>query len=322
MANISSLLIIEEAQKRGWRYEFVNEDHSSLVYIQPRDKEAKLFKSSVTVRDSALGYRVTDDKYLTCLVLQTVGLPTPPAAVATTAQDIVNFCSVNGVSVVKPAAEDHGYGVTINVDEASAARALQTAKEATGEGRIIVQKMLHGNDHRFLVVGDAVFVARRRAPIIVGDGIHTIAELVEQLNADPMRGDAHDKPLTKVFLEDVLVYTKMSAPDVPEEGQEVQLLGTANLSTGGWAEDLTDTAHQSLKDIALDATKHLGLCVCGVDIICDDVTKSADEQEVGIIEMNVSPGIRMHHFPSKGASHNVAGAILDAVFGEGMQHGS
>lgn len=308
--------MIEEAGRRGWHYELLNESHSSLVYIQPPGKAAKLFKSSVTMRDSALGYRLTDDKYLSYLVLQSINQPVPITAVVESAQDVGDFVDTNGLSVIKPATEDHGIGVTVNVDVTAAERAFMVARQATGDERIIAQKMLNGQDHRFLVVGDQVFVAQRQAPVVTGDGIKTLSELVEILNADPMRGDGHDEALTKVLIDDVLDYTQKSMSYVPELGEEVRLLGTANLSRGGWAEDLTDVAHESLKDVARQAVTELGLCVCGVDIICEDVTKPVHEQEVGIIEMNVSPGIRMHHFPSKGTSHNVAGAILDAIFGE------
>ena len=314
MLNISSRLIIEEAQRRGWKTELVNEDHSSLVYIQPPNKAPRLFKSSVTVRDSALGYRITDDKYLTYLLLRSFGLPVPPTALVTTEQDVIDFYTHYGSTVVKPAAEDHGTGVTVGVDASSAVRALEVARQGDNECRAITQKMLRGEDHRFLVVGKAVFVARRHAPSVVGNGVKTLAELVADLNRERMEGDGRRRPLVQIPIENAVEYTKLSADIVPRAGEGIKLLGTANLSKGGWAEDLTDVAHESLKAVARRAADLMGVCVCGVDILCDDVTKSADDQEVGIIEMNVSPGIRMHHFAVKGAPHNAAGANLDAVF--------
>jgi cyanophycin synthetase len=58
----------------------------------------------------------------------------------------------------------------------------------------------------------------------------------------------------------------------------------------------------------------VGLDICGVDVVCDDVKLSLEEQGGGIIEINAAPGLRMHLQPSFGKARAVGEAIIDNMF--------
>ncbi|MGE5309984.1 MAG: hypothetical protein ACM3JF_02825 [Sphaerimonospora mesophila] len=312
---ISSRLIADAARARGWTVSYYDDSFSSLVKITPPGRETKIFRSTVTMKDSYVGSSITDNKYETFLVLKDASLPVPDT-ILYDVETINDFLHTHGQLVIKPASTDHGDGVTVNVCSAEqAVAAFEYAKQYTQKERdIIVQCQLAGSDHRLLVVGDSVFVARRQKPTVTGDGSHTIRELVAIKNEDPKRAEGHLAPLSRIDIQKVEQFLEESVDVVPTAGQTITILGTSNLSTGGEAVELTAIAHDSFKDMARRAARMLGLRVCAIDVMCTDITLPVDSQETGIIEMNVVPGIRMHHFPSEGKPVDAAGAILDEVF--------
>jgi cyanophycin synthetase len=95
------------------------------------------------------------------------------------------------------------------------------------------------------------------------------------------------------------------------------LRNNANLSTGGSATDVTDDVHPEVAARAIDAAGMIGLHVCGVDIVCENIMRPLEEQNGGIIEVNAAPGLRMHLNPSYGKGRNIGAAVMDLMFGHG-----
>ncbi len=313
---ISSQLIADAAKERNWEVRFFDDSFSSLVKITPPGQQSKIFRSTVTMEDSYVGGSVTNNKYETYLVLSDQGLPVPDT-ILYSEDAIVPFLAQHETVVVKPASTDHGDGITINLHgvEDLVAAVTYARQYTQKENDVLVQAQLPGSDHRMLVVGESVFIARRQKPTIMGDGIHTVRELVELKNQDPRRGESHSQPLSLIDIERVEKFVGDVIDSVLPEGDVLEILGTSNLSAGGESVELTAVAHESFKQLARDAAQTLRLRVCAVDIMCEDITQPVESQPAGIIEMNVLPGIRMHHFPSEGEPVDVAGAILDEVFG-------
>jgi len=106
----------------------------------------------------------------------------------------------------------------------------------------------------------------------------------------------------------------LTLDSIPQKGQIVQVVGNANLSTGGQAIDVTDEVHPTVREIAESAAKAINLDIAGVDFISRDISKPFDAKTSAIIEVNAAPGIRMHHFPSKGKSRDVGKAVVEYLF--------
>lgn len=312
---ISSRLIAEAAERRGWAVEYVDPAYTSLVRITPPGRPGKFFKSSVTEHESFIGGYIAANKYISYVVLSSAGCPVPMTWLSS---DDSFVPDTSKTYVVKPATANHGDGVHVNLRTKEAVdAAIQQASCYDKAGEVVVQEQLGGSDHRFLVVGDEVFVVKRSPPIATGDGISTVKQLVEELNRDPMRGEGREGVLNRILIEDVEAYIgSEKLASIPANGETVQLLGTSNVGRGGSTENLTETTHQSLKNLALKVARLLGTSVCGVDIMCEDSAKAVTEQACGIIEVNLSPGIRMHHRPSIGTPVNIADKILDVSFKE------
>jgi cyanophycin synthetase len=148
-----------------------------------------------------------------------------------------------------------------------------------------------------------------------------VKELVAEVNSAPDRGEEHEKPLTKIVIDEVARYVLnrqgLTPSSVPAAGKTVWLRDNANLSTGGTAIDVTDQVNPQLADTVVRAVRLVGLDVAGVDLVCKDVTEPLLPRSGAIIEINAAPGIRMHHYPVAGESRDVADAILSSMFPPG-----
>jgi cyanophycin synthetase len=187
---------------------------------------------------------------------------------------------------------------------------------------VIVETYLHGDDHRLLVINGELIAATRRTPgRVIGDGTHSVRDLVERVNQDPRRGVGHEKVMTRIELDAqadmMLARQNLGVDSVPTAGQIVLLRSTANLSTGGTATDVTDIIHPDNRDMAVRAVTAIGLDVGGVDFLCPDIAESYKTVGGGICEVNAAPGFRMHVAPSEGAPRDAAGPVIDMLFPPG-----
>jgi len=254
-------------------------------------------------------------------LLLAAGVPVPIGRPAKDLEDAWQIALSIGLPiVVKPQDGNQGKGVTVNIVERELFN--QAYETAARYGEVLVEKFLPGSDYRLLVVGNKlVAAARREPPLVVGDGIHTVKELVDQVNADPRRGDGHSTSLTKIKF-DVIAIARLKLQDmepnsVPEKGRRVILRNNANLSTGGTATDVTDDVHAEVAARVVVAAQMVGVDVCGVDVVCESVLKPLEEQNGGIVEVNAAPGLRMHISPSFGKGRNVGKAIIDYMYPNG-----
>jgi cyanophycin synthetase len=272
---------------------------------------------------SAIAEAIAQDKELSKRLLHAAGVPVPRGRAVRDADDAWKAAQEVGLPVVvKPLDGNQGKGVTVNIlNEAHLRAAYAVATEF--RDTVLVERYLPGNDFRLLVVGDKlVAAARRDPPKVVGDGVHTVAQLVDLVNADPRRGDGHATSLTKIRFDDIargcLRSQGFEADAVPQKGQRVNLRNNANLSTGGSATDVTDDVHPDVAARAVTAAHMVGLHICGVDLVCDSILRPIEEQGGGVVEVNAAPGLRMHLSPSFGKGRPVGEAIMSSLFKNGQ----
>jgi cyanophycin synthetase len=193
---------------------------------------------------------------------------------------------------------------------------------------VVVERQLPGRDYRVLVVdGEIVAAAERVAAHVVGDGEHTVAELIELTNADPRRGEGHSRVLTRLQVDEVvtgvLERQDCTLDTVPGAGREVWLRDNANLSTGGTSRDVTDRLHPDVRRLCLRVAALISLDIAGIDLKLPDITEPlppiVDPEQVtaGVIEVNAVPGLRMHLAPVQGRAREVGDAIVRAMFPAG-----
>ncbi|PXW99552.1 cyanophycin synthetase [Sphaerotilus hippei] len=310
--------IVDAAVARGIPYRRLTQ--GSLVQFGWGSRQRRIQAAEVDTT-SAVAESIAQDKDLTKRLLRAAGAPVPFGRPVSDPDDAWAAALEVGLPVVvKPQDGNQGKGVTVNiVDRAHLDLAYQAAAEI---GEVMVEKYLPGSDFRMLVVGDRlVAAARRDPPQVSGDGVHTVRELVDQVNADPRRGSGHATSLTRIRFDDIaiarLAMQGLKPESVPSKGQRVILRNNANLSTGGSATDVTDDVHPEVAARAVAAAQMVGLHICGVDIVCESVLRPLEAQSGGIVEVNAAPGLRMHLAPSYGKGRPVGEAIIQNLFAHG-----
>ncbi len=315
----STRAIFEEAKKRN--IPVTRLGCESLIQLG-YGRHSRRIAASLSDKASCIAVDIAGSKHMTKQILEENKIPVPKGDIAYTVETAISIAEEIGYPVVvKPYNANQGKGVTLDVENKEQVRVAYG--EAMNYGKIvIVEKYIKGNDYRVLVVGNNVSaVSERRPPAVIGDGIHTIKELVKKENNNPLRGDDHEKPLTKIKLDktaiQVLRRYDMSVDSIPAEGSIIRLRDNGNLSTGGTARDCTDEIHPYNKALAIRAAQALGLDIAGVDIIAEDISKPIIEENGCVIEVNAAPGLRMHLYPTEGKKRNVAADIIDMMFPEG-----
>jgi cyanophycin synthetase len=317
----STASLVRAAEERGIPWIRLN-DYSLIQLGHGRFQ--KRLQATITSQTQHIAVELASEKDETNAILADLGLPVPRQYVVSRLARAARAADRIGYPVVlKPLNANHGRGVTTDIsDESQLEKAYDKAKEHSNA--VIVETFLEGLDHRLLVVDGKLIAAAKRVPAhVVGDGKHSIEELVAVVNEDPRRGMGHEKVLTRISLdaaaERMLAQKGYQADSVPEAGETVYLQPTANLSTGGTAVDVTDVIHPDNRSMAERAILALGLDVGGVDFITTDITRSYREVGGGICECNAAPGFRMHVAPSEGTARDVAGPVIDMLFPEGSQ---
>jgi cyanophycin synthetase len=315
----STASLVRAAENRGIPWLRLNDQ--SLVQLG-HGKYQQRIQATVTSATSHIAVELASDKEETNKILATLGLPVPRQELVQSEGQAVRAARRIGFPVVtKPYNGNHGRGISIGLSsDAEVAQGFAVAREHSKS--VIVETFVEGDDHRLLVVNGVLVAATRRTPgHVLGDGEHSIAQLVELVNADPRRGVGHEKVLTRLELDaqahKMLEGAGLQPGSVPAAGRVVFLRSTANLSTGGTAADVTDVIHPDNREMAERAVRAIGLDVGGVDFISKDITESYRSIGGGICEVNAAPGFRMHVAPSEGLARDVAAPVIDMLFPAG-----
>ena len=315
----STASLVAAAEKRGIPWLRLNDQ--SLVQLG-HGKYQQRIQATVTGRTSHIAVELASDKEETNKILATLGLPVPRQELVQSEGQAVRAARRIGYPVVtKPYNGNHGRGISIRLmTDEEVTQGYLVAREHSRS--VIVETFLEGDDHRLLVVNGELVAATRRTPgHVVGDGVRTVAELVELVNQDPRRGVGHEKVLTRLELDaqarKMLERAGLDAESVPAQDQVVYLRSTANLSTGGTATDVTDVIHPDNREMAERAVRAIGLDVGGVDFLSKNITESYRKIGGGICEVNAAPGFRMHVAPSEGTPRDVAAPVIDMLFPAG-----
>ncbi|TGE34069.1 cyanophycin synthetase [Desulfosporosinus sp. Sb-LF] len=316
---VSTQTIVEACQERGIPVHRLNE--CSLLQLGYGRNQRRI-QATMTGATSSIGVDIACDKEMTKKILGEGGLPVPWGHIVSTEDEAIQaFRDMKTTVVIKPLHGNQGKGVTLQLTNVAEVRAAFKVAQTYGDW-VIIEEFIEGQHYRLVVVGDHLIAAAKRVPAhVIGDGLATIAELVAQTNADPQRGEDHEKALTKIKIDPVVKLTLtqrgLTLSSIPEPGEVVYLRDSANLSTGGIAEDVTDYVHPDNIDLAVYASKLIGLDIAGIDLVIEDIEVSYRENNGHIIEVNAAPGIRMHHFPSVGKARDVGKAIVEQVLPSG-----
>lgn len=190
---------------------------------------------------------------------------------------------------------------------------------------VMIEEELSGFVFRGTLIGKKFVAAIRREPEdVIGDGVHTIRELVEIENKNPLRSGPIFHHITMgVEEENELKFWKHTWATIPKKGEVITLGQKTSRAVGGGITDVTDDMHPDNIMMLEKIAEVLDDPLIGVDFIMDDVSKSwRDQPRAGVIECNSAPFIDLHHFPLVGKPRNVAGKLWDIIYPLSTPHQS
>jgi len=311
--------IVEEAVNRD--IPWIRLGTNSLVQLGYGVNQMR-FQATITCKTSSIAVDMACNKELTKKMLDMASIPVAGGDICVDEEDLAKTIEKIGYPIVlKPLDGNHGKGASINVTNwEDAVSGLAFAKKYSH--RIIVEKFITGFDFRILVIDNKLVAAAKRVPAhVVGNEENTIQELIDQTNLDPRRGYGHENVLTQIDVdrdtEDLLEKLNYTLETIPKNGEIVYLKSTANLSTGGTSVDITDMMHPENIFLAERISRVIGLDICGVDIMAENLTQPLKENGGVILEVNAAPGFRMHLAPSEGLPRNVAAPVIDMLYPPG-----
>lgn len=279
----------------------------------------KRIEATITENTSSIAVDLAADKQRTKDILSESGIPVPQGFVVNSIESFLFAIESLGFPLaIKPNDGNQGKGVSLNIKTHNEAWCAYEKARLLSDN-IIIENFVKGNDYRLLVIDYHFVAASLRTPAMVtGDGKCTIKRLIELTNSDPDRGEGHEKILTKIKMDqsvmEYLTLQGLSLDYVPPEGYRIMLRRTANLSTGGTAEDVTDNVHPDIRKLAERTARIAGLDICGIDYLTGDISKSPNIMNGYVLEVNAAPGFRMHTHPFRGVSRPVGEAVIEMLF--------
>ncbi|MCL2322151.1 MAG: cyanophycin synthetase [Oscillospiraceae bacterium] len=322
MLGPSTQAIVDEAYMKN--IPVIRLGDKSMVQLGYGSK-ARRVQATLGPETNAVSMEIVCDKYLTKDILSKNFIPVAQGGIVNDKNHLLSLAEEIGFPVViKPRYGNHGNGVYANIktkkDLLDAYKFLLKEYE-----NILIEKHIEGSDYRVTLINYNVSaVSKRLPPTIVGDGVSTIKQLIKRINADPLRGEGHEKPLTKIIIDEKLISNlkekDLTINDIPNVGEEIVLRNNANLSTGGSAIDCTDLICRENIRICQRAARAVNMDICGIDICCKDISEPITRTNGAILEINASPGIRMHLFPTSGDSKNIGKDLLDLYYKDGYEN--
>ena len=311
--------IVEEAIRR--KIPYIRLNRHSLVQLGYGVNQRRV-QATVASTTSSIAVEIACDKEETKNLLEASEIPVPKGRIVYNEEDLEAAISKIGYPIVtKPVNGNHGKGATTNIRNWEDAVTGLKAAKVYGKA-VICEKFITGRDFRVLIINYKFVAAALRTPAaVIGDGEHTIQELIDIVNSDPRRGYGHEKVLTNIkvdnFTRDILVKKGYTLETIIAKGEELWLKPTANLSTGGTATDVTDFVHPTNVFMCERIARIIGLNICGIDIMASDLSDPITENGGSVLEVNAAPGFRMHLDPTEGLPRNVAEPVIDMLYPPG-----
>jgi cyanophycin synthetase len=312
----STSSLVDEAVSRD--IPWIRLGTNSLIQLGYGVNQAR-FQATITDKTSNIAVDIACNKELTKKMLYNAAIPVAKGDIVIDEEDLKRCIDRIGFPIVlKPLDGNHGKGASINVKNMEDALAgLEFAKKYSR--KVIVERFITGYDFRVLVIDNKVVAAAQRVPAHVkGDGKLNVQELIDKENLDPRRGYGHENVLTEITVDrdttDLLDKMGYTLDTIPKKGEIVYLKSTANLSTGGTSIDVTDMMHPENIFLSERISRVIGLDVCGIDIMAENLTQPLKENGGVILEVNAAPGFRMHLAPAEGLPRNVAAPVIDMLY--------
>jgi hypothetical protein len=195
------------------------------------------------------------------------------------------FRKLNAIAFVKPLLGSRGDFAQAIHGEATLIRYLGDVSQYYDS--ILIQPVASGIEYRiFLLDDEVVYTARKYPPVVLGDGVHAIRDLLI----------VHNAALQARGLSPVTMDRDTSLDIVLAKGERWEIPGRMNLSAGGTM--VLEKLHsEAAIAMARKAARAIGLRVAAVDMFTGP---GGNPKAIRVIEVNSNPSIRLLEQSNRG----------------------
>lgn len=295
----------------------------TIVILQKNDKIVPFYRS-VGSSISSAAVVISKNKHITKTMLRKAGLSVSRGSLFEGRhldQALAFFDKIDDAVVLKPNSSSQGNSVYCDIDSSKKFseywKEMKGTRKSGNQKEILVEEMFNGSNFRIFVVDRRVVsVTLRLPPSVLGDGIRSVAELIEVKNKYRILNPNLRTKLIRFddMLDRYLISRGLTSDSVPTSGEQVVLDHRANVSVGGDSINCENELHPSYFDIAIRAADAIpGMHYCGIDMIVRDPSAPATDDNYVVGEVEGRPALTAH-FPVHGIPRDVAGAIVDHYF--------
>lgn len=315
-------IVIYEMLKRGIDVEIFDERNeiirctygNHVEYLYDRDSSITPYNMSIIAGNKAYTKRILEDN--------NISAPLGVSFLSSDYTSILASAKAIGYPVtIKPVNGSHGFDVYTNIEnDKELLESLNKLIKSRGVVPILVEEYFDALEFRIFITKNKDYaVLLRDCAYVIGDGIHSIEELIESENYRRMHPRCN--ALCEIIIDDemtrFLSKKGINLKDVPKNDEKVYVRPNSNVAMGGVCVDYTDKVHPSVIDIAYKTLESFpGLPYIGIDYMTNSIDQEQNEDSYRIIEVNTIPGVHMHFRPAIGESRNIAEYMVDMIFPE------
>jgi cyanophycin synthetase len=307
--------------KNFWAYVAKNmgasiEEKGKFYLISKNDYKTIVSQTRVRINDSLIEDFLLD-KEATQSLLGDCGVPIPENVVVHS-KDVhaakEYFKARRGDLVVKPSKNTAGgKGVTTNInDEAVFLAAFKRA--ARLDSKVLIEEHISGKNYRLTYLnGKLIDAIHRGPPTVTGDGRSTLKALIREENSRRLKSSEVTSLMPLIADDDCrncLRKQGLTLNSRPQKGEVVQVKEAINETSSRETLNVTDQVHPEIVELGERAVRAIGVTWGGVDVQCEDISKSPSESPCWILEVNAPAGIHHHYLIANTAKLNPVGEIL------------
>lgn len=314
-------LFVMEMQARGIDVEIIYQEielikaeyGTHIEWILDRDSSITPYSVSI----------ICGDKYITKKILEQnhISVPRGEKFLPNEWELSILYAKKLGFPVViKPVFGSHGDDIYMDIEnEIELTEIVKKVFVNRLNKAFIIEKQFDGKEYRVFLTKTGDYAVLHREPAhVIGDGKHSIKELIEIENEKRKERINCLCPIAvDEITENYMKKHHILMEYIPKKNEKVYVRHNSNVAKGGLCIDYTDKIHPSvIENCKQILNTFSGLSYVGIDYMSKDITSNQTSDMYNIVEVNTVPGIHMHMKPSEGKPRNVAKYMVDMIFPE------
>lgn len=320
--------MILACEKYGYEFAVVDKLSNSLFKIKDKDT-GKCFYSSMRFSsrypiNNVVAFDLAKDKAWTEMVLKQNGFTVIPGDyffvksfsrlnryIGKEIVDCIDYAEGKFPLIVKPNKGSLGKNVVIVRDKHTLLNQLLTISK--DDYIALVQEVQNYPEYRiFILNGNVEFVYRKKPQTLIGDGVRSIENLIDDYNLSLDKSLAYIKKDDE-YITSTLIDKGLNLDAILPLGDTLIVRPNANISTGGEIVDYSEKVSAETEDWAKRISTVMGLNICGIDVFARNGIN--DSSQFMVIEVNGNPNLKgISNIGKQDKAVEIWGKVLSEYF--------